>query len=152
MPVETKPAIKKLTAKGLNNGAEHVDIVVCEDNDVNQIVFTQVLRATGYTFKIANNGREGVELYKKCRPQLILMDVSMPEVNGIEATAAIRELEADSSQHTPIIAVTAHAIKGDREMCMEAGMDDYLSKPISPSKLEEKINNWMNTREEAKSA
>ena len=152
LPVEKKPATKKLTANGLGSGAEHVDIIVCEDNDVNQIVFTQVLRATGYTFRIANNGREGVEFYEKCQPQLMLMDVSMPEMNGIEATAAIRELEADSGRHTPIIAVTAHAIKGDREMCMEAGMDDYLSKPISPSKLEEKINTWMNTREEAKSA
>ena len=152
MQIESKPATRKLTANSLNNGTEQVDIVVCEDNDVNQIVFTQVLRATGHTFRIANNGREGIELYKKCQPQLILMDVSMPEMNGIEATAAIRELEANSSQHTPIIAVTAHAIKGDREMCMEAGMDDYLSKPISPSKLEEKINNWMSTQEKSKSA
>ena len=75
-------------------------------------------------------------------PSVILMDVSMPEMNGLDATKAIREHERDTDIHTPIIGVTAHAIKGDMEKCLEAGMDDYLSKPISPTALTEKIQRW----------
>lgn len=131
---------------------EKVDIVVCEDNAVNQILFTQVLQSTGYTFRIANNGREGVALYRSCRPHLVLMDVSMPEMNGLEATVAIRKIEASSDQHVPIVGVTAHAIEGDREKCAEAGMDDYLSKPISPDRLEEMIAKWMKNPASAQSA
>jgi CheY-like chemotaxis protein len=70
------------------------------------------------------------------------MDVSMPEMNGLQATAAIREAEALSGGHVPIIGVTAHALKGDRERCLEAGMDDYLPKPISPRALLEKVERW----------
>ena len=73
---------------------------------------------------------------------MILMDVSMPEMNGLEATAAIRKLEAELGGHVPIIGVTAHALKGDRERCLEAGMDDYLSKPISPKALLQKVERW----------
>ena len=71
------------------------------------------------------------------------MDVSMPEMSGLEATAAIRAAEAGSGHRVPIIGVTAHALKGDRERCLEAGMDDYLPKPISPRALTEKIERWM---------
>ena len=74
---------------------------------------------------------------------MILMDVSMPEMNGIEATAAIRRLEAEGGTHVPIVGVTAHALKGDRERCLEAGMDDYLPKPISPKALLEKVERWI---------
>jgi len=73
---------------------------------------------------------------------MILMDVSMPEMNGLEATAAIRELEATTRSRVPIVGVTAHALKGDRERCIEAGMDDYLPKPISPKALLDKIERW----------
>ncbi len=119
-----------------------IDILVCEDNEVNQIVFTQILQTTGYSFKIARDGKEGLAFYKIYSPRLILMDVSMPLMNGMEATAAIRKIESGNF-HIPIIAVTAHAIKGDMEKCFDAGMDDYLSKPISPDRLEEKINSWL---------
>jgi CheY-like chemotaxis protein len=71
------------------------------------------------------------------------MDVSMPEMNGIQATQAIRELEAATGEHTPIIGVTAHALKGDMERCLECGMDDYMTKPVSPSRLEAKIAQWL---------
>jgi CheY-like chemotaxis protein len=71
------------------------------------------------------------------------MDVSMPEMNGYEATRAIRAIEARNGDHTPIIGVTAHALKGDREKCIEAGMDDYLPKPISPDRLAAKIGSWL---------
>ncbi|MEX0345912.1 MAG: response regulator [Rhizobiaceae bacterium] len=136
----------------LASGGEHIDILVCEDNEVNQIVFTQVLQQTGYTFRIAGNGREGLEIYNIANPGLILMDVSMPEMNGLEATEAIRELEQESGTKTPIIGVTAHALKGDAEMCFEAGMDDYLTKPISPEKLEEKIAKWFGKQRNRMSA
>jgi len=119
-----------------------IDILVCEDNEVNQIVFTQILQTTNYSFKIARDGRQGLAFYKIYSPRLILMDVSMPHMNGMEATAAIRKIESDDF-HIPIIAVTAHAIKGDMEKCFDAGMDDYLSKPISPDRLEEKIDSWL---------
>jgi len=116
-----------------------IDVLVCEDNEVNQIVFTQILQSGNYRFHIANDGQEGIEAFEAYSPSLVLMDVSMPRKNGLEATAEIRELERQSGKHTPIIGVTAHAIKGDRESCLAAGMDDYISKPVSPDKLREKI-------------
>ncbi len=122
---------------------DRIDILVAEDNEVNQLVISQILQATGYTYLIAQNGEEAVTLYQKHAPKLICMDVSMPVMNGHEATRAIREMERSSSINTPIIGVTAHAIKGDMERCFEAGMDDYISKPVSPEKLEAKINDWM---------
>ena len=122
---------------------DRIDILVAEDNEVNQLVISQILQATGYTYLIAENGEEAVALYQKHTPKLICMDVSMPVMNGHEATRAIREMEHTSGVNTPIIGVTAHAIKGDMERCFEAGMDDYISKPVSPEKLEAKINDWM---------
>ena len=130
-----------------------VDVLVAEDNEVNQIVFSQILGSCGYSFRIANNGKEAVEMFEKLSPKVICMDVSMPLMNGYEATAAIREIDLLKAQHTPIIGVTAHAIKGDREKCFAAGMDDYLSKPVSPDKFSEKLTSWMNgTAKSAQSA
>jgi PAS domain S-box-containing protein len=119
-----------------------VDILVAEDNEVNQLVFHQILADTPFTFEIVGNGRLAVEAYRVRKPRMILMDVSMPEMNGLEATGAIREIEAATNRHVPIVGVTAHALKGDRERCIEAGMDDYLSKPISPNALLQKIQRW----------
>ncbi len=131
---------------------ERVDVLVCEDNEVNQIVFTQILQNAGLTFRIAPNGKRGVEMMQEWSPAVILMDVSMPEMNGLQATAAIRAIEKDAGRHTPIIGVTAHAIKGDMEKCIEAGMDDYLSKPVSPDRLQEKINAWLDSIEDVRQA
>jgi PAS domain S-box-containing protein len=119
-----------------------LDILVAEDNEVNQLVFSQILGESGLRFTIVNNGREAVEAYTRLRPGLILMDVSMPGMSGIEATQEIRRMEEGLGRHVPIIGVTAHALKGDRERCLEAGMDDYLSKPISPKALLDKIDRW----------
>ena len=124
-----------------------IDILIAEDNDVNELVFTQILEATEFSYKIAKNGRDAVEMYKRHRPKVICMDVSMPEMNGLEATKAIRKIEEPFSMHTPIVGVTAHAIKGDKETCLEAGMDDYMSKPISPDRFHEKVCKWV-TKEE----
>ena len=129
-----------------------IDILIAEDNDVNQLVFGQILNGLGLSYRIAGNGRTAVEMYRALRPRLILMDVSMPEMNGYEATGAIRAIEQQSGSHTPIIGVTAHALKGDREKCIEVGMDDYLPKPISPDRLGSKIGTWLSETVVAKTA
>lgn len=129
-------------------------VLVAEDNAINQIVFQQTLDGLGLTHNLAVNGREAVRMWEELRPTLVLMDVSMPEMNGLEATAAIREIEArDGLVPTPIIAVTAHSLKGDEDRCLAAGMDDYLSKPISPEKLGAMIERWLpQYAEQARSA
>jgi len=140
--VPTSPAADSLISKSENSEAK-INILVAEDNEINQQVFTHCIVGTGFSFKIVPNGRLAVASYKVHQPDLILMDVSMPDMNGKEATHAIRQIEQEAGGHTPIIGVTAHALSGDMESCFEAGMDDYLSKPISPEKLTEKIQNWM---------
>ncbi|CAN7542463.1 response regulator [Aminobacter sp. LjRoot7] len=120
-----------------------LDVLVAEDNEVNQLVFGQILSGLGLSHRIAGNGRTAVEMYRTFKPKLILMDISMPEMNGYEATRAIRTEEAANGSRTPIIGVTAHALKGDREKCIDAGMDDYLPKPVSPDKLGAKIGTWL---------
>lgn len=125
-----------------NDDRRPLRLLVAEDNEVNQLVFTQILGDADFSFQIVENGRQAVETYRKTLPHMILMDVSMPEMNGLEATAAIREMEARTGMHVPIIGITAHALKGDRQRCMEAGMDDYLAKPVSPKLLMKKIERW----------
>jgi PAS domain S-box-containing protein len=122
-----------------------IDILVAEDNEVNQIVFTQILQSMDVRFLVVKNGQEAVEAWDKLRPSLILMDVSMPVMNGLQATRAIRrrEIEAGSGAHVPIVGVTAHALESDREMCLASGMDDYMSKPISPELLQAKTERWL---------
>lgn len=123
---------------------EQLDILVAEDNEVNQKVFTEILDEIGLNYLIVGNGKRAVDMHAKRRPGIILMDVSMPEMNGLEATRAIRDVEQnDTTTHTPIIGVTAHALKGDRERCLNAGMDDYVSKPVSTEKLDEVIKRWL---------
>ncbi|MEM5492658.1 response regulator [Hoeflea sp. AS16] len=119
-------------------------VLVAEDNPINQIVFQQTLDGLGLTHSLAVNGREAVRMWGELRPTIVLMDVSMPEMNGLEATQAIRDIENDQGLvPTPIIAVTAHSLKGDEDRCLAAGMDDYLSKPISPEKLGAMIDRWI---------
>ncbi|WP_064684446.1 response regulator [Rhizobium bangladeshense] len=130
------PALQK-------RAAEFVDVLVAEDNEVNQIVFTQILQGTGLSFLVVNNGQEAVAAWESHTPRIIMMDVSMPVMNGHEATRTIREREKGQGQRVPIIGVTAHALESDREACLDAGMDDYMSKPISPELLEEKIRQWI---------
>lgn len=143
-PVAVEPARHELRLAARSPEAPHrVDILVAEDNEVNQLVFTQILGETGLAFEIVGNGRLAVEARRAMSPRMILMDVSMPEMNGLEATGRIREMEEISGEHVPIIGVTAHALKGDRERCLAAGMDDYLSKPISPKALTQKIARWI---------
>jgi PAS domain S-box-containing protein len=115
-------------------------ILLAEDSMVNQKLAMALLEQQGHTVTIAINGREAVEAAERESFDLILMDVQMPEMDGLEATAAIRAWEVANGMHTPIIAMTAHALKGDRERCLEAGMDGYVAKPIRPKLLAEAIH------------
>jgi two-component system, sensor histidine kinase and response regulator len=114
-------------------------ILIVEDDSTNRVLATNILKRNGYAVAIANDGREAVEMCSLNSYDLILMDVQMPNMNGLEATAAIRKLEESGGRHTPILALTAHAMDGDRERCLQAGMDDYLSKPIHARDLVSKI-------------
>ena len=115
--------------------AQALRILLAEDNPVNRRVVTRVLEKSGHRVSVAVNGREAVEAMSREEFDAVLMDVQMPEMNGLEATAAIRREELASGRRTPIIAMTAHAMKGDREACLESGMDGYVSKPVRADEL-----------------
>jgi CheY-like chemotaxis protein len=110
-------------------------VLLAEDNPVNQVVAAKLLEKRGHRVTTAANGREAVAAIEREAFDLVLMDVQMPEMDGIEATAIIRQAENGTGRHVPIFALTAHAMKGDAERCHVAGMDGYLSKPIHPADL-----------------
>jgi two-component system, sensor histidine kinase and response regulator len=114
-------------------------ILLAEDNSVNQRLATRMLEKEGHLVVVAANGKEAMTAWLNQPFDLILMDMQMPEMDGFQATSAIRRVEAASNSHIPIIAVTAHAMAGDRERCLTAGMDDYLSKPLRKGDLLEII-------------
>ncbi len=110
-------------------------ILLAEDNRVNQKLAVKVLEKFGHTVVVANNGKEAVELFRQQSFDAILMDIQMPEMDGLTATQAIRELEVKNGGHIPIVALTAHAMKGDEEKCLAAGMDYYITKPLKQKEL-----------------
>jgi CheY-like chemotaxis protein len=114
-------------------------VLLAEDNVVNQKLAKRLLENMGHVVTLAANGEDAVRAHAAGRFDLILMDVQMPEMNGFEATARIREREKTTGEHVQIVALTAHAIQGDRDRCLAAGMDDYLSKPLNASALAEKL-------------
>lgn len=119
-------------------------LLIVEDYEANRMFLSIILDNAGVTYETANNGIEAIEKFKNGTYDLILMDENMPELGGIGATKAIRELEKEIGQkYTPIISLTANALKGDRERFLQAGMDDYISKPIEPNKLLSVIRNFM---------
>ena len=122
--------------------AEHIPkkILLAEDNPVNQKLAVKILEKKGHLVMVAENGCRALKLLKEHSFDLILMDIQMPEMDGIEATSKIRLQETETGKHIPIIAMTANAMKGDREKYLEAGMDEYVSKPIKPKELFDKIN------------
>ena len=127
-------------------------LLLAEDNPVNQKVVLRVLEKRGHQIDLAVNGRIAVEASAAEDYDMILMDVQMPEMDGLTATRTIRKREANSGcKRIPIIAMTAHALKGDQERCLEAGMDDYLTKPIKFSELFEKLEKWSQPLEVAES-
>ncbi|MBA3271961.1 MAG: response regulator [Acidobacteria bacterium] len=115
--------------------ARHVRALVAEDHIVNQTVARRMLEHAGYEIMLAVNGVEAVASFRRNAPDVILMDLEMPEMGGLEATQTIRRIEAANGGHVPIIAVTAHAMTGDREKCLSFGMDGYVSKPIRRADL-----------------
>ena len=110
-------------------------ILIAEDNVVNQMLVTALLKARGHAVAVANNGREALSMLEGQSFDLILMDIQMPEMDGFQATQEIRRRERRTGEHIPIAAMTAHAMTGDRERCLQAGMDGYISKPISVQEL-----------------
>jgi two-component system sensor histidine kinase/response regulator len=116
-------------------GRRFYDVLLAEDNMVNQKIAVRLLERAGHTVVVAGNGREAVEAFQTGRFDLVLMDVQMPEMDGLEASAVIRRIEVDTGAHVPIVAITANAFAEDREQCLQAGMDDFLTKPIRAEEL-----------------
>ena len=140
----TKPASHPPVRKELPQ-LKPLRILLVEDNLVNQKMATLILEKKGHSVVVANNGLDGVEKHRTGDFDLILMDVQMPEMDGLEATRAIRESEKETGKQIPIIAMTAHAFKKDEEACLEAGMNAYVSKPISKSLLFETMQDLFQT-------
>ena len=117
-------------------------VLVVEDSPVNRVVATRVVERCGYQVNAVNNGQEALDALSARHYDAILMDCQMPELDGYAATREIRRREG-SDRHTPIIAMTAHAMNGDRERCLDAGMDDYVSKPVRAQTLVEVLRRWI---------
>jgi two-component system sensor histidine kinase/response regulator len=124
-------------------------ILIAEDNPVNERVARTLLEKQGHTVLVAHNGREALAMAQSEKLDVILMDVQMPEMDGFAATAAIRDVESGSGRRVPIVGVTAHATARDRRLCLAAGMDTYLSKPIRPEMLFAAIDEVIPGRERA---
>lgn len=122
---------------------QHAKILLVEDNHINQLILVKLIQNMGYNCDVAGNGREAVNALEKRNYSVVFMDCQMPEMDGYEATRLIRAAEGNS-RHTPIIAMTAHAMAGDREKCLAAGMDDYVSKPINRNLLEQLVSRYIN--------
>jgi signal transduction histidine kinase/ActR/RegA family two-component response regulator len=133
------PSSTKVFPREITSHSRVVRVLLAEDNRVNQAVASRLLAKLGYTHVIANNGREAVDLFKQQGFELVLMDVQMPEMDGISATKKIREYEQSTDRHIPIIAMTAHAMEADRIRCLDAGMDGYVTKPINPEEVQAAI-------------
>ena len=145
LPGSVAPQTPSVTTDVGSKDGLPVRILLTEDNEINQMVAGEVLRQAGYEYDLAANGIEALQAVTEHRYDLVLMDCQMPEMDGLEATRQIRKLEEDgqvltpNGQRLPILALTANAVKGDREICIEAGMDDYLTKPLDTHRLIEAI-------------
>ena len=140
------PLITRFSLHGARNTSETLRVLVAEDNPVNQRLAMRLLEKRGHEVSVAGNGREAVEALQGGSFDLVLMDVQMPEMDGLDATATIRKNEASGGKHQYIVALTAHAMKGDQEKCLAAGMDDYLTKPIRAQELEATIEKFLALR------
>ncbi len=129
-----------VTRHSLREASRRLQVLVAEDNPVNEAVIVRVLQKMGHTPTMAHNGREALSLATNGKFDLVFMDVQMPEMDGLAATVAIRESEKRSRTHLPIFAMTAHAMKGDREQCLAAGMDGYITKPVHFSDIQQTLD------------
>ena len=118
-------------------------VLVVEDMKVNLMLITKILEKHGCIVSSAINGREAVEKMRGGRFDIVFMDCQMPEMDGFEATRKIREEEIPHRRHTTIVALTADAMQGDREKCLQAGMDDYLNKPLKPEQVTDILRKWI---------
>jgi two-component system sensor histidine kinase/response regulator len=142
-PPRTVAQVAQLSASSNAHGRTKKRVLVVEDNPLNQELVIGYLEESDYTVTLAGDGRQGVEVFKRERFDVVLMDWQMPEMDGLEATRRIREFEQRSGlERTPIIAVTAHAMASDRDACLAAGMDDYLIKPYSFEVLMRALRRW----------
>lgn len=139
-------------SKNIDVDPEDITILLAEDDQINQQVAGRILEKEGFETKIVENGADALEEYKTNDYDLILMDVNMPTMDGLEASGEIRNIEQGSGEHIPIVALTAGAMEGDKELCLEAGMDDYLSKPIQKNALEKALYQWVMQRGKAPEA
>jgi signal transduction histidine kinase/DNA-binding response OmpR family regulator len=136
------PLITRYSLQDAREPGSSLKVLLAEDNAVNQRLVVRLLEKRGHRVLVGANGLEALAALKKEKFDLVLMDVQMPEMDGMEATEAIREEEKTSGEHQPIIALTAHAMKGDREKCLAAGMDGYLTKPIRTQELDEILEQY----------
>jgi CheY-like chemotaxis protein/HPt (histidine-containing phosphotransfer) domain-containing protein len=142
-PREQQPSLASQPRRGSRSIRRRLRVLLAEDNAVNQLLASRILESLDHHVTVVSNGREALSAAQAGRFDLIVMDVQMPEMDGFEATAAIRKLEKATGKHIPIIAMTAHAMKGDRERCLAASMDGYVSKPIRVADVEQAVTQAM---------
>jgi len=148
------PLITRYSLQDARDPATSLRVLVAEDNRVNQLLATRLLEKRGHRVVMTANGREALEALAKNSYDLVLMDVQMPEMDGIQATTALRQKEKEKGDgiHQPVIALTAHVLKGDQERCLAAGMDGYIAKPIRPQQLDELLEKYIALRRESANA
>jgi CheY-like chemotaxis protein/HPt (histidine-containing phosphotransfer) domain-containing protein len=142
-PIRT--VVREVTPAAPVEKVRSLNVLLAEDNAVNQKLAIHLLTNAGHRVRLAHDGLQAVDLYQQEAFDLICMDLQMPEMGGIEATKQIRCIEQETGRHVPIIALTAHAMQGDRERCIEAGMDGYVSKPVRRDELAAEIGRVLGT-------
>ena len=147
---QTSQLITRFSLHDVRGQSGTLRVLVAEDNAVNQRLITRLLEKRGHHVKVATNGREALAALEKSAFDLVLMDVQMPDMDGLDATAAIRQKEIATAKRQPIIALTAHAMKGDEERCLAAGMDGYLTKPLRAPELDALLEKYSVQRAKAR--
>lgn len=133
-----------MSIENSNQNLKDMRVLIVEDNLVNQKVIRIILERTGCHYEIAEDGVQAIEKYQNGDFHLVLMDCQMPNMDGLQACQKIRELESKANQkRCPIVAMTANAMKGDRERCLTVGMDDFLAKPFKSQELLQIVNQWI---------
>ena len=140
------PLVTRYSLQDARDPLTVLQILVAEDNAVNQRLVVRLLEKRGHRVVLAGDGQQAIEALNQGTFDLVLMDIQMPEMDGLVATALIREKEKKTGKHQPIIALTAHAMTGDRDRCLAAGMDDYLTKPIRPQELDQLLESYLHRR------